>query len=761
MAEEQNQFENIKSIIYRAPMESENEVINNKHIIFTMGEDGENEALTFDTFEECEDYIYRILESKGYSLSEIDKAKEDGFFESYDPEVDPSKDEEVFNRLNNNDNQLQSEPEITYVNDSFFKEHPGFKKVLIGSGAAVVAGGLIWGGSTIFNNVISENAQNDKDTEKDFNIEQASFEEIMNQLEDGSLEKTEYQKVLNFCEGFNKLAAQPNNFRLPAVDGDNYLEISPEEALYTSVVLNNYSSDDLLKIFGTRTLDTDKVMAGYNSVCEKISTYNMNAKIGSGLEALINNPADKTFYHNQEAGVTEFNKTADGDEADLEMSDVVLAMTKSGYINSSASDKVTPGVAHVAMMPTEGFIQANANNSEYLKYNSVIDSIQGISKGENISDIQKEVNNKNYLSQVKTNVQSSVNEYNAKVAAKLSDSKLALVDALNNNGSEELASKVASRTDLAGLEKQIEENGADISDLYETYQNKCDELNPAGIPCDAIISSINEEIATGKTGDLELLQNNRVRDAYEKKQQNNNENEVVGSIKDNNSTSNQNKDNNTSSNQTPDNNNKDKDKDNNKSQQDDIVDNEQFVDQTSLGVEAANTYANTPGAYKYNGTIQNKYMDEPLTSEDIANMTPSQLWKEMGMAGIPMPDLNDAQIKEALNKASQGKAESYKEGWLNQIQNEINIAKDQAEMSLNDLDNLYQQSQNEVDDLNNHATAEVQGDNLTSNESSATASVVSDGALESYYYSDPAVEQAVANLFNTYNEPTAEVSRTK
>lgn len=765
--------DNIKKIICRGPDNSDDEILS-KHNVFILKDNEEPEMRTFDNLEETSEFIFDLLGFDETSSEEeianyFKDADAKGFVNIYDPsEVGEDKDKEFLHEIeterekyhldlfddddefdNENENENDYKPRVTHRGENVLSKGSKLKKAAFITGAVAVAAGGILGGSHLINNAVASSSHQDKDA--DFDLDEASLEDIIDQLEDNSLAKTEYTKVLNFCDNFNRLASQPDNFRIASADGDNYLEISAEEALYTSIVLNGYNVEEITEICGAKGLDFDQVMKGYESVCEKIRVYDMNAKVASGLESLINDSTAKTFYQSQEKEVIEFNKSVKDDSLDYENSDHVLMISKNNYINMNTVNSLNPAVAHMTSMTINGFADANVNNPECLQYNGTIDGAEGIDNNEKLSDTTSKISDKEYLEKTKEQLKSSIDEYNTKVTATLAESKQELIEALKANGSTELASKVNSRTDLTDLSEQIQQEGGDISDLYNKYQEKIDELNPSKIPTDAIISAIDQATTSGKTGNLEILKNNRVRKAYEKKESK----EEIEVLSDDNTNTVINSDNNNRSTNT------DNSSTNTKSGSDEveILDNEEFIDQSSEGIDAAITYANTPGAYKYNGQIQNKYMDEPYTAEEIANMTPSQLWKEMGMAGISMPDASEDQIKEALNKASQGKGESFKEGWLEQIKIEISMSYDQAKESLNDLENMYKNSEQEVE-LLNEDVAHVQGDNLTKEESSATAMVVDDNEEVEQLNLEDETNQNTATAYVVSDTPTEEYATT-
>lgn len=549
------------------------------------------------------------------------------------------------------------------------------KKVAVGVLAGAAVAGAAVGIAHLVNANVAKNSEKKTSTETDAEL-------LINKLKDGTLAKEEYTKVYNFVENFNKLASQDGNFRL-AADGSNYLEISAEEALYTSFVLNGYSADQITEILGTKQVSYDTIVKAYQSVCEKIKVYDMNAVIPSGLEALINDQTGKDLYASTEKEVINFNQKVNSGKVSLEDSDELMLTIKNNFVNNSVADSVNPAVAYIATQSVQGYMDANANNDQFLTYNSTIENAEGITNAEELSSVAKTIADKNYLANVQTSVKTAIDGHNASVTAKLSDERTALINALKKNGSNDLVSQIERGTDITSLEDKITALGGDISDLYDKYEKEVDSINPSGISADNIIEEINENATSVKTGDLKVLKENRVRKAIELEKEE--EKEDTSS--------------NTSSNEGVSSDYSSSDTssavgggENSSSSDEEVTsDNEKFIEKENATYEdaneVANDFMNTPGAYKYDGEI--KYDGMTRTQEELDSMTPYQLFKEMSMAGIDMPSSDDPQIQALL----EGKDDSFKESFLNYYEEAKKAAYDDAQAEKESYDTMRQEAE--------------------------------------------------------------------
>ena len=548
------------------------------------------------------------------------------------------------------------------------------KKVAVGVLAGAAVAGAAVGIAHLVNANVAKNSEKKTSTETDAEL-------LINKLKDGTLAKEEYTKVYNFVENFNKLASQDGNFRL-AADGSNYLEISAEEALYTSFVLNGYSADQITEILGTKQVSYDTIVKAYQSVCEKIKVYDMNAVIPSGLELLINDQTGKDLYASTEKEVINFNQKVNNESVSLEDSDELMLTIKNNFVNNSVADSVNPAVAYIATQSVQGYMDANANNDQFLTYNSTIENAEGITNAEELSSVAKTIADKNYLANVQTSVKTAIDGHNASVTAKLSDERTALINALKKNGSNDLVSQIERGTDITSLEDKITALGGDISDLYDKYEKEVNSINPSGISADDIIEEINENATSVKTGDLKVLKENRIREAMELEKEEEKE-DTSSNTSSNEGVSSDYSSSDTSSSAG--------DSENSNSSEELTSDNEKFVEEENATYEdaneVANDFMNTPGAYKYDGEI--KYDGMTRTQEELDSMTPYQLFKEMSMAGIDMPSSDDPQIQALL----EGKDDSFKESFLNYYEEAKKAAYDDGQDEKESYDTMRQEAE--------------------------------------------------------------------
>ena len=714
---------------------------------------------TFTDEDEAEAVLLDIMRAKypniaeDSSLSDFDKAQAlknqsetEGFYaDPYDDRnidlIDQTRQEELQREITNEISRYpQNAPtnptgtvddDLVMVHDDEDEEDDDYdyeeehsngtaKKVIGGVVAGAAIAGAAVGIAHLINSNVAKNSEKKASTETEADL-------LINKLKDGTLAKEEYTKVYTFVENFNKLASQDGNFRLDA-DGSNYLEITAEEALYTSFVLNGYNADQITEILGTKAVSYDTIVKAYQSVCEKIKVYDMNAVIPSGLETLINDQAGRDLYSATEKEVINFNQKVKDGTVSLEDSDELMLTIKNNFVNNSTADSVNPAVAYIATQSVQGYIDANANNSQFLTYNGTIEGAEGITSEEELSSISKTIAGKNYLSKVQTSAKTAIDGHNTTVTTRLSDETTALVNALKKNGNTDIVAQIENGTDILDLEDKITALGGDISDLYDKYEKEVNSINPSGIRADDIIEEINKNATSVKIGDLKLLKENRVRKAIEleKEEEATNDSSVSGgSISGDSSSSD------TSSAVG--------DGTDNSSSDEATSDNDEFVEEQDNEYEegntAANDFMNTPGAYKYDGEI--KYDGMTRTQEELDSMTPYQLFKEMSIAGIDIPTSDDAQIQALL----EGKSDSFKESFLNYYEEARQDAYNDGQAEKESYDNMRDAAEEDANERtmvqdstpDDEAYAEVVDDgeevvveDTTQSEDGATAEVIAE-----------------------------------
>ena len=690
---EGKEYKDVDRIIVRWPEDSDKEFFSKINVfIIKDGKKPIIKSFEVDKIEEASKFIESVVKEKKASLDPNTDIKLP--IMAYFPSDDKVFDDMVINyisRLITNPKTKVAPDVIDEIMDGPVVEektkHKKLKKVLALGGATVILAGA----------AIPLFVQNSNDAEKakeeEVDVNSLSIQELLERLEDGSLAKKEYSRVLEFCNRFNSITKDANNFYLES-DGINHLTISAEEALYTSIVLNNYNADELLQIFGTKTLDYNTIINVYNSVCEKIKIYNMNAKLPSGLDMLMNKP---DLFRATEKSVLEFNKNES-----TEMSDHVILTLKNNFVNYDGIKEVNSATIKMATMPIYGFIEANDKNDEVLKYNGSFNE-EGIKSGETATDIVNSVmSDTAYSTNVEKAVKSNIDEYNSKLAVKLSSIKKELVDALRNNGNTSLADKVEKNSDLRDLEDEISREGAEFVPLYEDYIDEYNSLNPARVSANHIISKINEEVLVGSTCNLRIVKANRVKPGQKEKvektqtvEEQNVENIIYDDSNDN-----------------------DYSYYEDTASLEDVVtaikeepiveeQNEEVVDQTEEGHEAARDFV-YGGKYEYSGEIDEYFGGKTTNEEELAKrrdavkaMIPSQIWTAMMMEGKDINPEIDEQIQKVRSEVSAGKDETFINGWDEQINEELENSRSIAEEKVKEIEQMHISNKEQVDNLNN------------------------------------------------------------
>ena len=156
-----------------------------------------------------------------------------------------------------------------------------------------------------------------KNTNKNKNEESTnkSFESLMNSMKKDDERRVFAENVFSVTEALNSKALDKNVFALEE-DGEATLHFTYDEVAAAKLVLNNYTSEEMYEIFGTDEIDTNDIMAKYQSFTTKMSLYAMNGKAPSGVASLISNEANRTWFEKIENSIVEFNKAPNSTNAD-------------------------------------------------------------------------------------------------------------------------------------------------------------------------------------------------------------------------------------------------------------------------------------------------------------------------------------------------------------------------------------------------------------------------------------------------------------
>lgn len=180
-------------------------------------------------------------------------------------------------------------------------------KIAIGVTAGVLGAAGIAAAVTSCNKNTNKN-KNEESTNK-------SFESLMNSMKKDDERRVFAENVFSVTETLNSKALDKNVFALEE-DGEATLHFTYDEVAAAKLVLNNYTSEEMYEIFGTDEIDTNDIMAKYQSFTTKMSLYAMNGKAPSGVASLIENEANRTWFEKIENSIVEFNKAPNSTNAD-------------------------------------------------------------------------------------------------------------------------------------------------------------------------------------------------------------------------------------------------------------------------------------------------------------------------------------------------------------------------------------------------------------------------------------------------------------
>ena len=209
-----------------------------------------------------------------------------------------------------NDDEVENEDELDTRADKLEKNYNKKKKaakIAIGVAAGVLGAAGIAAAVTSCNKNTNKN-KNEESTNK-------SFESLMNSMKKDDERRVFAENVFSVTEALNSKTLDKNVFALEE-DGEATLHFTYDEVAAAKLVLNNYTSEEMYKIFGTDEIDTNDIMAKYQSFTTKMSLYAMNGKAPSGVASLISNEANRTWFEKIENSIVEFNKAPNSTNAD-------------------------------------------------------------------------------------------------------------------------------------------------------------------------------------------------------------------------------------------------------------------------------------------------------------------------------------------------------------------------------------------------------------------------------------------------------------
>lgn len=207
-----------------------------------------------------------------------------------------------------NDDEVENEDELDTRADKLEKKYKKkAAKIAMGVAAGVLGATGIAAAVTSCNKNTNKN-KNEESTNK-------SFESLMNSMKKDDERRVFAENVFSVTEALNSKALDKNVFALEE-DGEATLHFTYDEVAAAKLVLNNYTSEEMYEIFGTDEIDTNDIMAKYQSFTTKMSLYAMNGKAPSGVASLISNEANRTWFEKIENSIVEFNKAPNSTNAD-------------------------------------------------------------------------------------------------------------------------------------------------------------------------------------------------------------------------------------------------------------------------------------------------------------------------------------------------------------------------------------------------------------------------------------------------------------
>lgn len=401
-------------------------------------------------------------------------------------------------------------------------DHKTLKRV----GAGVLAGAAAIGMLAMLHScseqkIDNQKQENEEDLYKNMTEEQKAF----------------FEPAFKAVEAFNARTTEDGTFKL---DKDaTTLHITADETVALSILMNDYTSEELYNIFGTLEFDTNNLMSLARSAYSKLSTYYMNAKEPSGLSQIIRDEDAREFFERHENAVIAFNNNPS-----TELSDKVIKGLYYDYVHQGSTGNYAKiendGVAWFATSAGFGFELANRNMPEYLRVNSVSeeeiaqygdaaiasgmklskittsDLLKGINEEVDL-DVMDEIDNKSLCASVTTQTRDRVDGLKLKqqiaVTIVRSDAKGRLVEGLQNIGANSLANKVMA-ADITLSEELLEEirsHNASADNLVEQYGARISSITDKEALVVAVMDLAQQRYGLDSEIDIADLVNNRFR----------------------------------------------------------------------------------------------------------------------------------------------------------------------------------------------------------------------------------------------------------
>lgn len=704
--------------------------------------------------------------------AELDRLANEGVFFRFDP-----NDTDTLNHFENLfefETEQYAEPENNPEEDYEDTETKHLSKGAKGAIASGVVAAMAIGGAGIYHH--SKTDKKDVTDKLDSKLD-SKFMNLMNEFDEKDPTRILSESVFNSVKEINTNTSKKDeavyktnedgtkeylfslatdkSFNKDGKEEDEYLQFTFDELVAAKLVLNDFTEEELYKIFNDSELDKDKLMNDYESFASKVLIYYMNAKAPSGIAKLIENEDNRKWFEEIENNILAFNKDINSENADkvIRATEYLFEYDINGSDNMKTETGSINAVKNLAYHMVSGYQLANSASDEYTKYLKVSSEpgeydkkfqevkLAQVQKGEKLADILERAGKENCsLSSVEKQIEGEVERLTKQQSETTSKENLLdkykadLAEILISAGNAELASRVLYEEMSDELRDLIKKEGKEATTALEAYDT-CTEVK--ALPTFAEIKvAADEELGPYDELNITLLVANRQRGKVLDLEKDNTDSKTVSKdqwnkmsskekvayakengkvVKEETKTS---KTKVSEKDLTPEEKKsvekqkedmklkdgfKVKENDNNKQGVEVEVDLSTYNGQ---GAKAGYTWA-TSGSYTYNGNIVNDINpDYPTTV--YTKGTTSNFYNVARLAyayeGITLKaSESDSSIKNALNKDlnnfkannSNSKAiEAYKEGWLEGVEAVLESAVKSGKLERSKAEQLYKEAQN-------------------------------------------------------------------
>ncbi|MDD6879332.1 MAG: hypothetical protein PUD59_03765 [bacterium] len=360
---------------------------NIEKIIVTQGKNSDTDYIYFFSKDKIEREVFdksihqleikEFLESKGAFLDDADfkeKASQAGFQILTSDEDIKRLEEEYFKYISSVEKDLFDEKKENIEKDKNSKLSSKAKKS-IATITAVTVGilGVIGIGYSIkkhksksFGKIETTyvNDQNNIDSNN-------TIEEILNSYDMSEENKNFFLTNYNILNSINENSLSKKIFALKE-DGDINLQFTSDEIISAKLALNDYSEDELEELFCGVKLNHENLYNDYISFSRKLTIYYMNAKKSSGISTLIDNEGNRKLFETVENSIIKFNNNITRENSDEVIRN--FAYLYRDKVDEVDGDKIDSSsidfVKNLTIKLIQGYLNANSN-SDYLKYTIV------------------------------------------------------------------------------------------------------------------------------------------------------------------------------------------------------------------------------------------------------------------------------------------------------------------------------------------------------------------------------------------------------